>query len=138
MVTSITKRNIPSCSLHSQFTASQKLPLLFPSAPLVSTNVLYLDDLQANHLNPTRPQITKPRSGNHAFIPPQETSYENQYIKSLIDLVPSKLRAIVAKATLPAKPSLLSSLCIIHPLLILQVDCTALRFVDLLTNLRCR
>ena len=42
------------------------------------------------------------------------------------------------KATLPTKPSLLSSLRIIHPLLILQVDCTSLRFVDLLTNLRCR
>ena len=26
------KRNFPSCSLHSQFTASQKPPLLFPNA----------------------------------------------------------------------------------------------------------
>ena len=59
-------------------------------------------------------------------------------MKSLIVRVPSKLRAIVAKATLPTKPSLLSSLRIIHPLLSLQVDCTSLRFVDLLTNLRCR
>ena len=32
MKTSIAKRNFPSCSLHSQFTASQKLPLLFPNA----------------------------------------------------------------------------------------------------------
>ena len=32
MVTSIAKRNFPSCSLRSQFTASQKLPLLFPNA----------------------------------------------------------------------------------------------------------
>ena len=28
----IAKRNFPSCSLCSQFTASQKLPLLFPNA----------------------------------------------------------------------------------------------------------
>ena len=28
----IAKRNFPSCSLRSQFTASQKLPLLFPNA----------------------------------------------------------------------------------------------------------
>ena len=64
MVTSIAKRNFPSCSLSSQFTASQKLPLLFPNAPLVTTNGLYLDDLQANHLNPTRSQHTKPVTGN--------------------------------------------------------------------------
>ena len=32
MKTSIAKRNFPSCSLRSQFTASQKLPLLFPNA----------------------------------------------------------------------------------------------------------
>ena len=32
METSIAKRNFPSCSLCSQFTASQKLPLLFPNA----------------------------------------------------------------------------------------------------------
>ena len=32
METSIAKRNFPSCSLRSQFTASQKLPLLFPNA----------------------------------------------------------------------------------------------------------
>ena len=32
MDTSIAKRNFPSCSLRSQFTASQKLPLLFPNA----------------------------------------------------------------------------------------------------------
>ena len=28
----VAKRNFPSCSLRSQFTASQKLPLLFPNA----------------------------------------------------------------------------------------------------------
>ena len=61
----IAKRNFPSCSLRSQFTASQKLPLLFPNAPLVTTNGLYLDDLQANHLNPTRSQHTKPVTGSH-------------------------------------------------------------------------
>ena len=32
METSIAKRNFPSCSLRSQFTASQKPPLLFPNA----------------------------------------------------------------------------------------------------------
>ena len=32
MDTSIAKRNFPSCSLRLQFTASQKLPLLFPNA----------------------------------------------------------------------------------------------------------
>ena len=37
METSIAKRNFPSCSLRSQFTASQKLPLLFPNAPLETT-----------------------------------------------------------------------------------------------------
>ena len=58
-------------------------------------------------------------------------------MKSLIDHVPLKLQAIALRA-LPTKPSLLSSLRIIHPLLILQVDCTSLCFVDLLTNLRCR
>ena len=60
----IAKRNFPSCSLRSQFTASQKLPLLFPNAPLVTTNGLHLDDLEANHLNPTRSQHTKPVTGN--------------------------------------------------------------------------
>ena len=64
MKTSIAKRDFPSCSLRLQFTASQKLPLLFPNAPLVTTNGLYLDDLQANHLNPTRSQHTKPVTGN--------------------------------------------------------------------------
>ena len=39
------------------------------------------------------------------------------------------LRAIVAKATLPTKPSPLSSHHIIHPLLRLQVDYTTLRFI---------
>ena len=58
-------------------------------------------------------------------------------MKALIDHVPSKLQAIALRA-LPTKPSPLSSLRIIHPLLILQVDCTTLCFVDLLTNLRCR
>ena len=38
-------------------------------------------------------------------------------MKSLIDRVPSKLQAIALRA-LPTKPSLLSSLRIIHPLLI--------------------
>ena len=33
----IAKRNFPSCSFHSQFTASQKLPLLFPNAKQVET-----------------------------------------------------------------------------------------------------
>ena len=33
----IAKRNFPSCSLCSQFTASQKLPLLFPNAKQVET-----------------------------------------------------------------------------------------------------
>ena len=37
MKTSIAKRNFPSCSLHSQFTASQKLPLLFPNAKQMET-----------------------------------------------------------------------------------------------------
>ena len=37
METSIAKRNFPSCSLRSQFTASQKLPLLFPNAKQVET-----------------------------------------------------------------------------------------------------
>ena len=62
---------------------------------------------------------------------------ENHKRKPLFVCVPSKLQAIALRA-LPTKPSLLSSLHIIHPLLILQVDCTSLCFVDLLTNLRCR
>ena len=101
----IAKRNFPSCSLRSQFTASQKLPLLFPNAPLVTSD----------------------------WKPTHKTSNW----KPLFVCVPSKLRSIALRA-LPTKPSLLSSLRIIHPLLILQVDCTTLRFVDLLTNLHCR
>ena len=31
----IAKRNFPSCSLRSQFTASQKPPLLFPNAKIM-------------------------------------------------------------------------------------------------------
>ena len=38
METSIAKRNFPSCSLRSQFTASQKPPLLFPNASILETN----------------------------------------------------------------------------------------------------
>ena len=49
-----------------------------------------------------------------------------------------EIQTIVAKATLPTKSEFLSSQRIFHPLLILQVDCTSLCFVDLLTNLRCR
>ena len=44
------KETSPLDCFNNQFTASQKLPLLFPNAPLVTTNGLYLDDLQANHL----------------------------------------------------------------------------------------
>ena len=51
----IAKRNFPSCSLRSQFTASQKLPLLFPNArPLKST--------AGNH-------TLKSADGNHIFLP---------------------------------------------------------------------
>ena len=55
MQTSITKRNFPSCSLRSQFTASQKLPLLFPNAnQLLPAKwlpyLVFLDGLQATHL----------------------------------------------------------------------------------------
>ena len=74
--------------------------------------------------------LWKPRSENQDL--------ETKIWKPASVLVPSKLQAIVAKATLPTKPLLLSSLHIIHPLLRLQVDSTTLRFVDLLTNLHCR
>ena len=55
METSIAKRNFPSCSLRSQFTASQKLPLLFPNAnQLLPAKwlpyLVFLDGLQATHL----------------------------------------------------------------------------------------
>ena len=73
--------------------------------------------------------LWKPRSENQDL--------ETKIWKPASVLVPSKLEAIALQA-LPTKPSLLSSLRIIHPLLILQVDCTSLCFVDLLTNLRCR
>ena len=97
-----------------------------PLATLVTTSGLYLDDLQAIHLNPTRSQHTKPRSGNkHLFL------YLRSFRPSLFDLF-----ELFELSHLNLK--LLSSLRIIHPLLILQVDCTMLRFVDLLTNLRCQ
>ena len=51
METSIAKRNFPSCSLHSQFTASQKLPLLFPNAKHMGSA--------------TGNQQMKPANGNH-------------------------------------------------------------------------
>ena len=35
----VAKRNFPSCSLRSQFTASQKLPLLFPNAKQMETKI---------------------------------------------------------------------------------------------------
>ena len=35
----IAKRNFPSCSLRLQFTASQKLPLLFPNAKQMETKI---------------------------------------------------------------------------------------------------
>ena len=106
MKTSIAKRNFPSCSLRSQFTASQKLPLLFPNAPLVTTNGLYLDDLQANHLNPTRSQHTKPVTGNQhhkkgtygfTHMKPSDGNhylfvYLRSFRPSLFELFPPSLR----------------------------------------------
>ena len=98
METSIAKRNIPSCSLRSQFTASQKLPLLFPNAKTYGISKW------------------EPSDVNQTMIPPY---------KPFQDKLP-----IVAKATLPTFGSF-CNLRILHPLLILQVDCTT--FISLQT-----
>ena len=52
METSIAKRNFPSCSLRSQFTASQKLPLLFPNA---------------KHMEPATGTIKSQKGGAHSL-----------------------------------------------------------------------
>ena len=60
METSIAEGNFPSCSLCSQFTASQKLPLLFPNAKHMesATGTSKWEPANGN-------QQMKPANGNH-------------------------------------------------------------------------